>query len=135
MALILKISAKPGSWYQLGLFLRDSWELCGDCGIHVQEHDPRQVEIGIILAPAFHGRGLATEAVKAVMGYLFSQLGKHRVFGSVDPRNAPSMALLERVGMRKEAHFVKSLWFKGDWADDVIFAMLKREYLDSHPSS
>jgi len=87
------------------------------------------VEIGITLARGFQGRGFATEALRAVLGYLFSTLGKHRVFGSVDPRNAPSLALLERVGMRREAHFVESLWFKGAWADDVIYAMLRREYL------
>lgn len=118
----------PGRWYQLGLFLRASGQLAGDVGIHVQAFDPRQVEIGITLAREFHGRGLATEALKAVLGYLFTRLGKHRVYGSVDPRNAPSLRLLERVGMRREAHFIESLWFKGAWADDVIFAMLEREY-------
>ena len=118
----------PGRWYQLGLFVRESGEMAGDCGIHVQAHDPRQVEIGITLARAFQGRGLATEALRALLGYLFTTLGKHRVYGSVDPRNAPSLALLERVGMRREAHFVESLWFREAWADDVIFAMLRREY-------
>ena len=57
------------------------------------------------------------------------KLGKHRVYGSVDPGNAPSLALLERVGMRREAHFVENLLFKGAWADDVIYAMLRREYV------
>jgi hypothetical protein len=69
----------PGCWYQLGLFIRDSGELEGDCGIHVQARDPRQMEIGITLARAFQGRGLATEALKAVLDYLFMKLGKHRV--------------------------------------------------------
>jgi RimJ/RimL family protein N-acetyltransferase len=119
----------PGRWYQLGLFLRETGELAGDCGIQVQAHDSRQAEIGISLAPAFHGRGLATEALRAVLGYLFTSLGKHRVYGSVDPGNAASLALLERVGMRREAHLVEGLWFKGAWADDVIFAMLEREYV------
>jgi RimJ/RimL family protein N-acetyltransferase len=50
------------------------------------------------------------------------------VFASVDPRNVSSMRLLERVGMRKEAHFVQSLWFKDEWVDDVIFAMLAAEW-------
>ena len=122
----------PGRWYQLGLFVRDSGEMAGDCGINVQAHDPRQVEIGITLARAFQGRGLATEALKAVLGYLFTTLGKHRVYGSVDPKNAQSQALLERVGMRREAHFVESLWFKGAWADDVVFAMLRREFETEH---
>ena len=49
-------------------------------------------------------------------------------FASVDPRNARSIALMERLGFRREAHFVESLWFKEAWADDVIFAMLEREW-------
>lgn len=118
----------PGRWYQLGIFVRDSKGLVGDVGIHTQAQDPRQVEVGITLAKALHGRGFATEALRAVLGYLFKELGKHRVFGSVDPRNVASIALLERVGMRREAHFVESLWFKGAWADDVIYALLSREF-------
>ena len=118
----------PGRWYQLGLFLRESGEMVGDCGIHVQADDPRQVEIGITLAQEFQGRGLEAEALRAVLGYLFDELGKHRVFVSVDPRNAPSLALLERVGMRREAHFVESLYIKNAWVDDVIYAILRREF-------
>lgn len=118
----------PGRWYQLGLYVSGSGELAGDCGIHVQSHDPRQVEFGITLAREFQGRGFATEALRAILGYLFTAMGKHRVFGSVDPRNAPSLALLERAGMRREAHFVESLWFKGAWADDIVYAILRREY-------
>jgi RimJ/RimL family protein N-acetyltransferase len=102
--------------------------MAGDVGIHVQAHDSRQVEIGITLARAFQGRGLATEALNAVLEYIFKNLGKHRVYGSVDPRNEASLALLERIGMRREAHFVESIWFKGAWVDDVICAILRREF-------
>jgi len=118
----------PGRWFQLGIVLRASGALIGDCGIHVSAAEPREAEVGISLAPAFHGRGLATEALRALLGFLFDGLGKHRVYGSLDPRNAASLALLLRVGMRREAHFVESLWFKGAWADDVVCAMLKREW-------
>ena len=122
-------SDSPGRWRQLGLFLRRTDQLAGDVGLHVQAHDPQQVEVGITLAPACHGQGLASEALTAMLGYLFGDLGKHRVFGSVDPRNTKSLALLERVGMRREAHFRESYRFKGAWADDVVYAMLRREYM------
>jgi RimJ/RimL family protein N-acetyltransferase len=118
----------PGKWYQIGIFLLEGGKLIGDCGFRVLQDDPEQVEIGITLAPEFQGKGYATEALHALLRYLFRTLDKHRVFGSVDPRNVASMALLERVGMRKEAHFVKSLWFRGEWVDDVIFAMLAEEW-------
>ena len=59
---------------------------------------------------------------------LFRVMGKHRIYASVDPRNLPSIKLLERIGMRKEALFKKSLWFKGAWADDLIYAVLDEEW-------
>lgn len=118
----------PGKWYQVGIFLRVGGKLIGDCGLRVLESEPRQAEIGITLAPEFQGQGYATEALKALLGYLLVTLGKHRVFGSVDPRNVASIKLLERVGMRKEAHFVQSLWFRDGWVDDVIFAILAEEW-------
>lgn len=101
------------------------------CGIHVLETESRQAEIGITLAPAYQGHGYATEVMKAIFDYLLARLGKHRVFASVDPCNQPSMALMQRLGMRKEAHLVESLWFKDRWADDVIFAMLQREWISA----
>jgi RimJ/RimL family protein N-acetyltransferase len=118
----------PGSWYQVGIFLLPGGKLIGDCGFRVLEAEPRQAEIGITLAPEVQGKGYAGEALQALLHYLLVTLGKHRVFGSVDPENLPSMKLLQRVGMRKEAHFVRSLWFKGAWVDDAIFAILASEW-------
>jgi RimJ/RimL family protein N-acetyltransferase len=119
---------RPGSWYQVGIILRPSGELIGDCGFQVLEIEPRHAEVGIALVPELQGRGYATEALRALLDYLLVALGKDRVFGSVDPRNIRSMRLLQRVGMREEAHRVKSLWFKGEWVDDVIFAITASEW-------
>ena len=124
---------QPGAWYQVGIARCESDGLIGDLGIHVSESEPRQAEIGITLAPAFQGRGLASEALRALFGYLFLDLGLHRVHGSVDPRNRASMALLARVGMRQEAHFVESYWCKGEWTDDAVFALLAREWRETQP--
>lgn len=74
---------------------------------------------------------MATEALHALHNYLFAALEKHRVYASVDRGNVSSMRLLERLGMRKEAHIVKSLWFKGEWVDDVVFAILATEWKPS----
>lgn len=120
-----------GAWYQVGIILVGSSELIGDCGFQVLSSEPRQAEFGITLSEEFQGQGYATEALRTLVDYLFVKLGKHRVFGSVDPRNVRSMRLMQRVGMRQEAHFVKSLWFKGEWVDDVIFAMLANEWESS----
>jgi RimJ/RimL family protein N-acetyltransferase len=118
----------PGTWSQLGIRLRDSGLLVGDVGVHFLSDEPDQVEIGFTVAPSHQGRGIGTEAVTGLLDHLFRGLGKHRVFASVDPRNQPSMALLERVGMRQEAHFRESLRFRGEWADDCVFAVLESEW-------
>jgi RimJ/RimL family protein N-acetyltransferase len=127
-SLALQEEPTPGQWFQVGIALREPERLIGDIGVHVSAADPRQAEVGISLAPAHQGQGLATEALGALLDYLFSTLRLHRVSGSVDPRNGPSMALLKRIGMRQEAHFVESCWCKGEWTDDVICALLKREW-------
>jgi RimJ/RimL family protein N-acetyltransferase len=118
----------PGTWTQLGIALHASGELIGDVGVHVFEGEPLQAEFGITLATAFQGRGYATEALRALLALLFDDLGKHRVTASVDPRNARSIALMRRAGFRQEGHLVESLRFKGAWADDLVFAMLAREW-------
>lgn len=119
---------EPGKWLQLAICLRNTGDLIGDCGIHLAPDDARQAELGITLNPVFHKQGFAGECLQAVLHYLFSQVHMHRVTGSVDPRNLSSIALLRRVGMRQEAHHRESYWSKGEWMDDVIFALLDREW-------
>lgn len=124
----------PGTWFQLGIRSRASGHLVGDLGVHFLDDD-RQVEIGFTMAPDCQGRGLGTEAVVGLLDHLFGSLGKHRVCASVDPRNEASLRLLRRVGMRQEAHFRQSLWFKGAWADDVVFAVLASEWSARAPEA
>ena len=124
----------PGTWLQLGIVASDSGELIGDCGIRFPPGTSRDVELGMTLAAQHQGRGYAMEALEAVLEYVFERLGKRRVYGSVDPRNVRSLKLLERAGLSREAHFRESLWFKGAWADDVIYAMLVGEWRSMRPA-
>ena len=124
----------PETWYQRALRPHDSDELIGDVGLHFTAAGDASVELGISLAPSHQGQGLAAETLRGVLGYVFGKLHKHRVFGSVDPRNRASVRLLQAVGMRQEAHFVESYRCEDGWADDIIFAMLEREWLASDSS-
>jgi RimJ/RimL family protein N-acetyltransferase len=119
---------EPGTWFQFAIRLRDSGQLVGDLGTRFDAEDPRVVEVGFTISPAHQRRGYGTEAVVGALDHLFVSAGKHRVYGSVDPRNRASIALLEKVGMRREAHFRESLWFKGEWVDDVVFGILESEW-------
>jgi RimJ/RimL family protein N-acetyltransferase len=117
-----------GAWFQFALELRATGDLIGDCAMQVKEEDDRQAEIGFTLARHFQGQGLATEAVTALLGYAFGTLHLHRVIALVDVRNQPSIALLERLGLRREGHFLQSYWLKGAWIDEYLYALLATEW-------
>ena len=124
-----KLSAEfnvPDTWFQLAVVEKNYNELIGDIGIHFI--DNQQVEIGYTIAKQHQGLGFATEAAKAVINYLFCELKKHRITASIDPENIASVALLEKLGFRKEAHFRESLFLNDKWVDDVIYALLAREW-------
>jgi RimJ/RimL family protein N-acetyltransferase len=77
---------------------------------------------------AIFGRGYAAEAATAVLELAFGRLGLHRVFAELDPRNVASIRLCSRLGMRHEAEFLENMWFKGEWADTGVYAVLAREW-------
>ncbi|MCX6127389.1 MAG: GNAT family protein [Proteobacteria bacterium] len=119
----------PDSWLQLAIAEKESSQIIGDFGIHFLEAENPQCEIGFSIAPKFQNIGYGTEAVAGVLRVLFADLKKHRVFASVDPNNLASSRVLEKARLRKEAHFRKSLLFKGRWTDDVIYAALRDEWI------
>lgn len=119
---------EPDAWLQLAVCLKETGEMIGDIGMHFHPEEATQAEIGYTISPAHQRKGYATEAVRAIVGYLFEVLGKRRVTASVDPRNTPSAAVLERLGFQKEAHFRRSLLMDGEWCDDCVYAILKEEW-------
>jgi RimJ/RimL family protein N-acetyltransferase len=101
-------------------------ELIGTANVAVGEH--RQGEIGFMLHPDHQGHGYATEAAEAIVELAFDAYGLHRVYGCVEPRNTASARVLERLGMRKEAHLTENEWGKGEWRSEAIYAILAREW-------
>jgi RimJ/RimL family protein N-acetyltransferase len=118
----------PGKWLQLAAVDRRDGTLAGDCAVHVQIDQPATAEVGVTFAPASHGRGLATEALGAVVGALFEEQRMHRVVARADDRNAPVHRVLDRLGFRLEARFVEADWFKGEWTTLRVYAQLEREW-------
>ena len=118
----------PGQWFQIAIELKETGMLVGDCALKIEEHDERQAEIGYTLSRAYQGHGIASEAVACVLEYAFVTLGLHRVIAITDCENAASVALLERLGLRREGHFLQNVWFKGKWGDEYLYAMLQEEW-------
>ena len=119
----------PGEWLQVAIALKATNELIGDCGVRVSAADPRQATIGVALARAWHGQGFAVEALSGLFDCLFRQLELHRVAVDPDAENTAMQHLAERLGMRREGHLRQSLWFKGRWADEFFYAILRDEWL------
>lgn len=86
-------------------------------------------EIGWCLAPAHAGHGYATEAVRELLGIAFDGLGLRRVVAICFADNEPSWRLMERIGMRREAHHVRdNLHRDGEWYDGLTYALLAEEW-------
>lgn len=117
---------EPG-WFQFAIALKDTDSLVGDCALRTDE-DPRQGEIGFTLSGKHQGRGLGTEAVRALLGYAFGVLHMHRVIAVTDAKNTAAAKVLEHVGMRREGHFIENTFFKGAWGDEFLYALLGREW-------
>ena len=124
------VFGQPGEWLQLAIVDRATGAVCGDCAVRVATDQPATAEIGVTLAQASQGKGLATEALTAVVRELFEERGMHRVFAEADDRNFPVRRLLERLGFRCEARLVEADWFKGAWSTLLLYAMLDREWCE-----
>ncbi len=118
---------ETGRWLQLAIERRDQPGLLGDCGFCLRADQVRQAEIGFSLSPGHQGKGYATEAVAAVVDFLFRDLGVERVIAITDSRNTRSQALLERLGLRRESVF--EVWFKGAPGEEHLFALDRSGWL------
>ena len=114
------------SWYQIALAVLTTDVLLGDLAVHFI--DSHQIEIGFTIAPEFQKKGYAKEAVSALLDQLFGESGIHRVIATVDARNSLAAELLKALGFRKEAHYRKNVFFKGEWGDEFLFACLAAEW-------
>ena len=106
----------------------DPGHVIGDLYFSLRSTVNQTAEIGWTLSPDHSGNGYMSEAARTVLGIAFGELGLHRVMANIDPRNDASAALCKRLGMREEAYFVEDMWFKGEWGDTGIYAILAREF-------
>jgi RimJ/RimL family protein N-acetyltransferase len=108
--------------------LAETGELVGDCVLFWHSEEHQHGEVGYIINPAYAGRGLATEVAGALLRLGFDGLGLHRITGRLDARNTASARVLERAGLRREAHFVENEFVKGEWTDELVYAILRSEW-------
>src|SRR5579884_1333085 len=119
-----------GDTLVLAVERRDTGAMIGDVNLHWLSEEHRQGEIGFVLHPDQHGRGYGREAAVEMLRLGFEGLGLHRIIGRCDGRNEASARLMERLGMRREAHFRENEIVKGEWCDEYVYAMLSSEWRD-----
>lgn len=122
------VPGTPGQWYQIAMEEKASGQVIGDVAFHIEANSPQQAILGITLAGAAQGKGYATEAMQRLLQFLFEDLELHRVSAYIDVDNPASYQLVERLGFRREGHFIENTWFKGAWGSEYFYALLAREW-------
>jgi RimJ/RimL family protein N-acetyltransferase len=108
--------------------LKDPRVLIGDFMLRWRNDVHRQGEFGGSLHPRYHGQGFATEVYRGLLELAFDRHDLHRVYGQCDARNIASVRSLEKAGLRREAHLVENEYVKGEWTDEIVLAILQREW-------
>ena len=119
-----------GAYLSLAVVLPESAKVLGQVSLVWRSQEHQQGEIGFVFNPDYGGQGYATEAAQAVLALGFAELHLHRIYGRCDARNVASYNLMERLGMRREAHFVQHEIFKGEWGEEFVYAILQAEWRD-----
>ena len=113
-------------YYDLAVERQEDGKVIGLIGLMRRDH--KQALIGWALGVDYRGNGYATEGARALIGYAFSELGVHRIYAKTSNINIASWKVMERVGMRQEAHFREAELRAGQWIDVLIYALLADEW-------
>jgi RimJ/RimL family protein N-acetyltransferase len=114
-------------YYDLAIERKEDGKVVGLLGLMCEDH--KQGLIGWALGVDYRGNGYVTEGARALMMYGFSELDLHRIYAKTSSINTASWKVMERVGMRKEAHFQEAEVRDGEWIDVLIYAVLADKWL------
>jgi RimJ/RimL family protein N-acetyltransferase len=117
-----------GGWINFGVEVKGEGVLIGELAMGFISATHAHYEVGYVFDPAYAGHGYATEGTAMIVELAFSGLGAHRVSGRLDARNDPSARVLERLGLQREANFIENEYVKGEWTDELVYAILAPEW-------
>lgn len=118
------VDVANGEWVSIAIEFNGT--VIGDVAIGLSD-DGAIATLGYTLAPEYHGRGFASEAVGAVVDALFEHTAVHRIVATLDPANGPSMRLLESTGFQYEGLLREAVLVRGEWVDDMYFGLLRAD--------
>jgi ribosomal-protein-alanine N-acetyltransferase len=108
--------------------LKGTEEMIGIIGHYKIQPENHRAELGYMLLPEFHGKGIVTEAIKATLIYGFEVMQLHSIEAIIDPENGASENVLQKNGFVKEAHILENEYYNGEFLDTVIYSLLKRNF-------
>ncbi len=115
---------QPQTQYRFAVVLSSEERVIGGSGLDITNPEQREGEIGYHLHRDHWGRGFATEATKELLRFGFEDLHLHRIFADCLAENTASARVMEKAGMRQEAHFRQNKWSGERWQDTLVYAML-----------
>ncbi len=104
--------------------LKDTNEMIGGAGYWKLMKEHYRAEIGYQLMPEFWRKGYFFEAFTVIIQFRFKKMGLHSIEGNVNPKNIPSIKILEKLGFKQEAYFKENFYFDGKFLDSAIFSLL-----------
>jgi len=117
-----KIESNEGiNW---AITLKNSSKLIGIIGHYRIRPEHFRAEIGYMLLPEYHGKGIITEAITEVVNYGFEVMQMHSIEAIIDPDNIASAKVLQKNGFVKEAHLKENEYYEGRFLDTVIYSIL-----------
>ena len=103
-------------------------QLIGMIGFYRMKPENYRAEVGYILSPEFHGKGIITEALEKVIQFGFEEMGLNSIEAVIDPENFGSEKVLLKNNFVKEGHFTEHTFFEGKFLDSVFYSLLKKNY-------
>ncbi len=113
----------------VGLAVEHKGAVIGSIRLDLKDEDDADADLGYTLSQDFWRQGLATEASAALLNIAFGRLSLHRVWATCDVRNEGSFRVMEKLGMRREGHFLKDRFIRGVWQDSYFYAILADEWV------
>lgn len=110
-----------------GITLKDNPNVIGVIGYYRIKPEHYRAEIGYMLLPEFHGKGIIPEAVKTVINYGFNEMELHSIEAIIDPENFASERVLQKIGFVKEGYFKEHEYYEGRFLDSIFYSLLNKK--------
>jgi len=125
---ITRAAEQPRVDFRLALTIRPADDVRGRIKLQRLRPEAAEWEIGWVMHKNDWGKGYATEAAGAMLGFAFSELGVHRVVAFCNALNTASYRVMEKLGMQRDGLLRQSLWWNGQWVDECVYAILERDW-------